>query len=326
MTHFCLNSVIACPHCNHLALRRSITSFSTGDLTRWSDGYASCWFAQPSFTQCTLCRGVFWIDEAACIGDILPESLPIEKKRSKIFSWLRGRDEPQDSCLDFMPEPWKNARAVAPPSIEAIAIGVEALVDATKAQEQRMRRLLWWKMNDQYRNPNSDIPSVSETIRDKHEESNMLRLLKLSDQDGRPTIETVEILREMGRFDAARIALEKIDPNTRGFNIIALNIAEKNCRVCAIEEPWWNGQELHNQTTAHHNVGQHIPQGTYKIASDSRSNTESVGSQLIDGANEKRVIGPCNPNARWRFAKTNEDYFRSKLLNKIHHFLSKYAE
>jgi hypothetical protein len=273
-----------------------------------------------------LCRGVFWIEDAAYVGDILPENLPIKKRRSKSLSWFRGPDEPQDSWLDSLPDPWKKARPVEHPGIEAIAIGVETLVDATKEREQRMRRLLWWKMNDQYRNPNSAIPSISKAIRDKHEGSNLLRLLELSDQDGQPTIETIEILRELGRFEEARIALEQIDPNTRGFDIIALKIAERNCRVCAIEEPWWNGQELHNQTTAQHDVGQHIPQDTYKIASDSRSNTEPVGSQLIDGANEKLVIGPCNPNARWRFAKINEDYFRSKLLNKIHHFLSKYAE
>lgn len=88
--------------------------------------------------------------------------------------------------------------------------------------------------------------TISDAIRHTHEQSNLHRLLELSLDEGQPRIETVEILRELGRFDEARLALMQVDPNTPGINIIAAKIGEEDCRVCRTQEPAWN-----NETVSH---------------------------------------------------------------------------
>ena len=85
MTRFAANSVIACPHCRYLALKRNIASFSTGDITRWSDGYASSWFGQPSFTRCGSCQGVFWLEDATYVGEMPRQD---ERHASKRPRWV----------------------------------------------------------------------------------------------------------------------------------------------------------------------------------------------------------------------------------------------
>lgn len=180
------------------------------------------------FTRCWSCHGVFWLEDAAYVGDMPYET----QKRPGWFARLFGANEPPE-----ISENWRRAFPIEPPDIDAIVVGIETMSrDVTKAMEQRHRRLLWWKLNDRDRSERRAVHSVSRAIIDTHEENNLLRLLELSIDEGAPTIETVEILRELGRFDESRLVLERVDQNTTGLEIIAKKIAVKDSRVCVIQE------------------------------------------------------------------------------------------
>lgn len=81
---------------------------------------------------------------------------------------------------------------------------------------------------------------LAESVRDVHERSNLLRLLELSrSNDTTITIEHVEILRELGRFDEARDALSSVKPETDGVAVLAAKIEARDDKVCVISEvPW----------------------------------------------------------------------------------------
>lgn len=241
MTRFANDSVIACPHCGYLALKKRLASFSTGDLIRWSDGRVDSWFGQPSFTRCSACQGVYWVEDAKCVGEMpRPDRYGMEK-RPGWFARLFGRRQASNMGEEPIPDEWLWAQPIDSPDIDAIVIGIETMGDdEPRVRKQRLRRLLWWKLNDRYRSDRRSPHSVSMAIIDRHEQDNLLRLLELSSDEGQPTVETVELLRELGRFDEARSALETLAPNSSSIHtVLATKIAERSCRVCVVQEPSW---------------------------------------------------------------------------------------
>lgn len=229
MTRLSSRQVISCPHCQQLAVKKGVASFSSSDLTRWSDGFVSSWFWGVSFARCRSCQGVYWLEDAAWVGDIPYDT----EKRPGWFARLLGASEPTTISSE-----WFWALPVEPPDIDAIAVGIETMGETIpKEREQRLRRLFWWNLNNRYRGGKRSPYSVSTAILDRHEKVNLDRLLKLSRDDaGKPTFETVEILRELGQFDESQHLLEQLDSSTPGLEILAQRIADKDSRVCVVQE------------------------------------------------------------------------------------------
>jgi hypothetical protein len=143
MTRLAPRTIISCPHCPYLASKTSVTSFTTGDLTRWSDGYTASWFGQPFFTRCTACRGVYWVDDASVVGN--DQSRDADSHRpppgwiDRFFGGNRRKMEARTLSDDLF-----GPRPIVSPDIDAIVTGVEAAASGSKEREQIIRRLLWW--------------------------------------------------------------------------------------------------------------------------------------------------------------------------------------
>lgn len=243
MTRLAPTQVIACPHCQHLALRKRVSSFCSYGFPSWSDGYVdsfASYLSSPSFTRCSSCNGVFWLEDATVVGtlpDYRDERLPSAWQR--FLNRLRGKAPNGDR--QKIPEEWQCVRPVERPDLDAFIVGVENLSeDETPEREQRLRRRLWWRFNDPDRREGQTAPGISATIRETHERSNLLRLLELSRKGDSPvTFEHVEILRELGRFDEAREALASLNPETVGVAVLAAKIEARDAKVCiTVQETW----------------------------------------------------------------------------------------
>lgn len=240
MTSFAPSEVIACPHCEHLALRQRVRSLRIAGVTRWSDGDMSCFPKSTLFTRCSSCNNVYWLEDAKIVG-----TMPEYRNEPRRSSWRRFLDRLRGTTPDntrvAIPDDWYWARPVESPDIDAFIVGIENLpANEPPEREQRLRRLLWWRFNDHRRGTGRTNSGVSATIRDAHERSNLLRLLELSrSNDSTTTIEHVEILRELGRFDEASDALSSVKPETDGVAVLAAKIEARDDKVCVISEvPW----------------------------------------------------------------------------------------
>ncbi len=237
MTSFAPSDVIACPHCSHLALRKRLRSVNFYGATRWSDGYFSCFPGLPAFTRCARCHGVFWLDDAEVIGT-LPDHNS-EPPRSRYLGFVRRfaglKSRPVRQAVS---DEWLWAQPVDHPDTDALVIGIENLTEVgTPEREQRLRRLLWWRFNDQHRVSVRKGSGISATIRNAHERSNLLRLLDLSGEvDSEASIEYVEILRELGQFDEAREALALVNPDTNGVALLLAKINARDTKVCITQQ------------------------------------------------------------------------------------------
>ncbi len=240
MTSFAPSEVIACPHCEQLALRQYVRTLRIAGVTRWSDGDMSCFPKSTSFTRCSSCNNVYWLEDAKTVG-----TMPEYRNEPRLSPWQRLlnrlRGTTPDSNRVAIPDDWYWARPVESPDIDAFIVGIEILpANETPEREQRLRRLLWWRFNDHRRVTGRTNSGISATIRDAHERSNLLRLLELSrNNDSTTSIERVEILRELGRFDEARDALSSVKPETDGVAVLAAKIEARDEKVCVIsQEPW----------------------------------------------------------------------------------------
>ena len=241
MTRFASPAVIACPHCQYLALRQRLSLINLGGATRWSDGFIACFPGLPSFTRCARCKGVYWLEDAEVVG-----TLPDRREGPPRGFWRRFFARPsqsfrRNSVDQSLPDEWMWAQPVEHPDIDALAIGIEGLDDdETPEREQRLRRLLWWRFNDHHRASDRTAPGVSAAIRTAHERSNLLRLLDLSrDGDSVTNIEHVELLRELGRFDEAQRALALIKPDVVGVTLLSAKIDARDAMVCITQQEAW---------------------------------------------------------------------------------------
>ena len=238
MTSFAPSEVIACPHCKHLALRRRLRSVNFYGSTRWSDGYLSCLTGLPTFTRCSSCQGVFWLEDAEVIG-VLPDDRH-DRKRTGLAASLKRVFISSPSAVQEVPDVWRWAQPVDHPDVDALVIGIENSAHAPLERERRIRRLLWWRFNDRFRRSSPAAGGVSATIREKHEKSNLHRLLDLAEKsDGHESIERVEILRELGRFDEARDVLAQVRSGVAGRDVLAVKIEARDPIVCVTEESSW---------------------------------------------------------------------------------------
>lgn len=240
MTSFSPSQVIACPHCRQLALRRRLRTFNSYGVTRWSDGYISCFPGLPAFTRCSACKGVFWLEDAAVVGE-----LPDSRREPPRGLWRRFqyrlRGIKTHSDRQTIPDDWMWAEPVEHPDVDAFIIGIENFSeDEPLEREQKLRRLLWWRFNAHHRIAGRASTEISTTIRNAHERQNLLRLLDLSRiGDTTPKIERAEILRELGRFDEAREALLSLDQGTADVALLMAKIAARDTTVFITSQESW---------------------------------------------------------------------------------------
>lgn len=189
--------ILACPHCNALARHGSLLSGNTFGEQLWTDGKRvapMCPFP-PAYVRCRSCRGFHWLDDARRVGRI-PGPF----------------DENPDAEV---PPEWLAAPEVEEPTpagyLEAIETGA---IDPEPELDMRVRAM--WRGNAPFReHAPSDAAHARAVDAPVDAEARRLNLEAivdlLADADGDRLLMRAEALRELGRFDEAVAALDRVE-------------------------------------------------------------------------------------------------------------------
>lgn len=181
--------VIACPHCGRLARTAELSSAPQLDAQVWTDGK---WVVPgevepPEVGQCLGCGGYYWVEELEPLG-VIPADSEVNPSAPFDPAWLEADRIGEPSAADYF----------------AILESGEGLPEE---EEMNLRLLAWWRVNDDRRY--QEAATVEPP--DGAEARNLARLLELldgSELDQRVFI--AEILRQLGKFEDAKQALEGI--------------------------------------------------------------------------------------------------------------------
>lgn len=181
--------IVACPRCKGLSSHGTLASGNNIGAVAWTDGF---WMAPmlpepPVVVQCAHCATAYWLADA--------EQVELRKP---------SRAEPAPG-----PQGTPVARAVEPTEeeyYEAIARGLAA----NDGQLMTLRLLAWWRSNDPLRPYEADevVGNVETSTRRRENLEALAPLLDDSEEPG--ALLKAEVLRELGRFEAAKECLSSV--------------------------------------------------------------------------------------------------------------------
>ena len=183
------DNVIACPHCGGLARVFTLLSGNNMGARSWTDGQsiAPMLPRPPAVSKCHNCDRYFWVSKAKVVGEV-----------STFFAEL-GDVDPG----------WQSAPQVEEPSFKQYLASIELRLARTREEEERLRRLTWWRENDRFRDGEANEGSYGSRSTEGIE--NMRTLLSLiSDNSWQGQLFKSEIHRELGEFQEAIFLLESI--------------------------------------------------------------------------------------------------------------------
>ena len=184
------DQIISCPHCKGLAKFATLTSGNTFGSIFWSDGkkFSPMLPQLPAIVICQHCEKGYWLADAEKVGTV------------ELWGAKDQKVNPE----------WNDAEEVEEPTEDEYYSAIEANLAKDQQQEKLLRILAWWRRNDAFRDvrrtPGKVMIPASGACR-----HNMEALLKLIGQDkDEDRIMKVEILRELGQFDAAKEVLDSV--------------------------------------------------------------------------------------------------------------------
>lgn len=181
--------IVACPHCKGLSRHGTLASGNNLGAVAWTDGF---WRAPmlprpPLVVQCAHCDTAFWLADAR----------EVELRQHSRAEPAPG---PAGAFVAMAAEPTEGEY------YEAIARGLAA----DDGQLSTLRILAWWRSNERSREDGDEDPAGDvESSTRRHE--NLEALWPLLDDSEEPTaLLKAEVLRELGRFEAAKECLSKV--------------------------------------------------------------------------------------------------------------------
>jgi hypothetical protein len=168
-----------CSACSKPIAQHTIGSGNTFGATYWTDGKREAPMLpdQPSLVMCPRCHAPVWIYELDQLGEVEPCA--------------------SSRCR------FKDAIEYGTPSFDdylAVLSGGRTIPE----QERYVRLRAWWAGNDPRRNGTREMPLSS------REASNLTAFATLlDDSDLHDIVMKAEVMRELGRFDEARMLLGK---------------------------------------------------------------------------------------------------------------------
>jgi hypothetical protein len=177
--------IVACPHCKGLAWHGTIATGNTLGMVVWTDGYriAPMLPSPPPVVQCAHCHTAYWLADAAEVGRREP-----------------GRPSPEGESVGRVAEPTEEEY------YDAIARGLATDED----QRVALRVFAWWRSNDAFRESEGQEMAVhTESAARRRENLEALGPL-LDESDEAVALLKAEVLRELGRFDEAKVCLSRI--------------------------------------------------------------------------------------------------------------------
>ena len=173
------NMIIACPHCGHLAKKKTYFSWNTIGAVLWSDGkqVAPMKPEIPAFVFCKKCEKLYWIKETKEICE--------ERNLSAFY--------PEQKDVDF----------IEFPTFEQYVNAFELIDDKKYARVH-----IFYSFNDFIRNNKENL--ITPEIQKLHEQ-NLYELSELFDeQDENELIMKAEAFRNLGLFEKSESMLNKI--------------------------------------------------------------------------------------------------------------------
>ncbi|HEX7369977.1 MAG TPA: hypothetical protein VF284_06825 [Rhodanobacteraceae bacterium] len=181
------DQVVACPQCHGLAKYPTLISGNTLGMRAWTDGrrLAPMLPEPPIYVQCGHCRECYWLADAPEVGLI-----------NGIGS-VGHRGFINIAAIDVVREPGETRYYRA----------LEAGLATSVKQAKVLRVLAWWRRNDTFRNMPEPAPNMRVLIQPRCE-ANMEALAHvLNERDVDEALMKAEVLRELGRFNAAQDVL-----------------------------------------------------------------------------------------------------------------------
>jgi len=237
------NIIISCPHCRAKVQHLSILSGNSFGAIFWTDGkvIAPMMPNIPQLIACWQCKEIYWLKDA--------EILNLKEIDARLHS-KKGRVEILQDFLD-------NYSPTNPPDYEPVSETTESIPYISEADEQQyyqaikdkfykddkeeilLRILTWWKRNDTYRvqtsghgkrrrnrlslNEDAAICRITQECRE-----NMLKLLELiKPEDEQNGGLAPELLREMGRFEEAKAALNIVKDLDKSLKTALIDLCGK---------------------------------------------------------------------------------------------------
>lgn len=204
------DTLFACPCCGHPKKMTPIISGNFFGASLWSDGvgHYPMLLSDPDIIKCELCNSFFWFKDRLDIE--IKEHSKIGMKISKVADKVT-----QSTVLQYY---------------EAI----ESNFCKSKEIEKKLRIAAWRRWNDTLRGY-SDRTMYSIPNRRELWKYNLTELLKLLDENkDEESVIKAEILRNLGRFDEAKILLKK-NHNPKYHNLITQILEFCNNRESSVK-------------------------------------------------------------------------------------------
>jgi len=182
--------VVECPHCGGLEQYQTLRSGNTFGARVWSDGkqVAPMLPRPPAVVKCSRCPECYWLADAREVGEFDP--------------WEEGAEAADPA--------WKNATFVEEPTEEEYDRAIAGTLAKTPERERSLRIFAWWRANEPYRDP----PESAEITPQPHSDAyrrNLKSLVGMMDEnEENDLLMKAELLRELGRFDAAKDVLTRV--------------------------------------------------------------------------------------------------------------------
>lgn len=203
------DKVICCLSCGGLERHVTLRSFVELTVHIWTDGFrlAEERPQAPAIIKCGQCSHVYWLEDASVLGEL--------DTRNTTAS----------------PHEWRRAQRVLEPQEADYYVALAAGLGRTRKEERTARILAWWKSNEPLRGDLVTrvydrwdfLTDLSGAPKKRHQlgqfnvdpparQSNMELLLPLLDRrDPGDRLMKAEVLRELGRFEQARLALDQVE-------------------------------------------------------------------------------------------------------------------
>lgn len=185
------DKIVACPHCQGLAKYATLRSGNTSGARVWTDGkeITPMFFMPPVAVRCRHCAGCYWLADAKEIGEMEPS---------------HRRRNPDDPA-------WEGVEYVEEPTEAEYYSAIEGGLARGREEELCLRILAWWRRNDAFRGRIGDRPRPARALSEEGRR-NLVALAGLLDTaDENDLIMKAEVWRELGDFEAAALALSRVD-------------------------------------------------------------------------------------------------------------------
>lgn len=175
------DKIIQCPACDKKFRQQTIVSGNTIGAKIWTDGKQEAPMLPEGIviSFCDSCNQYFWVEDAEVLDELDP--------------W-----EDKDSDIDYLK-----------------SLNLEQYIEALEKIEMRSQddilfilRQIWWKYNDYYRENNE--AELSQEIKDKIPDLLEKLLNNFDENNDNQLMLKGELLRELGRFEAAEKTLNKV--------------------------------------------------------------------------------------------------------------------